>query len=86
MQKMEQEKVLGNKKMKVTNVNHNRTENISDDERKDNKGNKYNIYNSDDNFCSVIPSGENLDGNAYYKVPKNAKKLKLIYSLIMEKV
>lgn len=51
---------------------------------KDDTGNKYTMYSHEDNFGGVIPIGEKIQGNGYYKVPKNAKGLKLIYSPVIK--
>ncbi|MGH0590627.1 DUF4352 domain-containing protein [Bacillus mycoides] len=47
---------------------------------KDNEGNTYEMYGREDNFGDVIPAGQSLQGNGYYKVAKDAKELIVVYS------
>lgn len=53
---------------------------------KDKNGSEYTMYSHEDNFGDVISSGKSIKGNGYYKIPKNAGELILVYSPVMQQV
>ncbi|MES5896837.1 DUF4352 domain-containing protein [Bacillus cereus group sp. RP43] len=52
---------------------------------KDEKGKTYEMYGREDNFGDVIPAGKSLKGNGYYRVAKDTKELKVVYSPTVQK-
>lgn len=51
----------------------------------DEAGKKYTMTGREDNFGAVVKAGATLKGNGYYAVPKNAKKLTVVYDQVMNK-
>ncbi|EUJ23148.1 lipoprotein [Listeria grandensis FSL F6-0971] len=51
----------------------------------DEAGKKYTMTGREDNFGAAIKAGATLKGNGYYAVPKNAKKLTVVYDQVMNK-